>query len=488
MYTTAEELHNASTRYAKRISNIAYTIVDGEAIPIPSLVSRTPGKWTIKKSSSAHVDVIGKVLVVPFGNVAAARAIRIEELLHIRHSPVRDKKFLAKLPKLKVRDDFLQGAEDFRVKKIAYDGTFYRDKRFIKGIKQTAKLAKRTILSNPPDILAGLTGNCPFPFSTIAYSAMAVYPIERGDIFCSLVDTYIKQHELENFFKDKSDPKKFNKKLFDILFEANYSSYWKDKKSNFKNLSKGVKKLATSIEELVSFYELRNLLPAPPPEKTEKEKLEKHDVYSGSITSTILDSISNPFEIINLPLTRRLLFNLKTRTVSQQGFSIRRIENLHLDPFYPPIFAARIHQKSRCPVILLDASGSMCPSSKEIIQVIKHAPGATIAYYSGESNWDGTYGKIVVVSQKGYFCDEKRFSEHFMGNNIIDWPAINWAINTHPGRPIYWITDQGYTWKDTKGFNAKECNVAITSYMRAKGVKFFESVKSFLQHPLTVKK
>ena len=67
-----------------------------------------------------------------------------------------------------------------------------------------------------------------------------------------------------------------------------------------------------------------------------------------------------------------------------------------------------------------------------------------------------------------------------MGNNIIDWPAINWAINTHPGRPIHWITDQGYTWR--KSERETDLNKAVTSFMRAKGVKFSPSVEYFLKY------
>ena len=478
-YTTAEELRNASVRYAKRISKVAYRVVEGEAIPVPSLAAKEPGKWTVEKGMQAGADIGKKHIIVPFGNVAAARAIRIEELMHVRHSPVRDKKALAKLALFGVRDDFLQGAEDYRVKSLAYNNTnYYRDKRFLKGIKQTAKLGFRTILATPPNPLAGLTGSCPFPFSDIAYLAMAMYAIEYGSITRSLTYTYVKQYELENSFADPNDPFNFVTELYNTL-NSSYK-YFKKTRKESKRIDKGTVNFAKAIEEIVTKYEQRNLMPPPPKENNKKEKLEKHETYEGPITPTQLDKLSSPYDVIKLPLTRRLLFNLKTRTVANQGFSIRRIENLHLDPFNPPIFAARINQRVKWPVVLLDASGSMCPSPEEIVKIIKHCPGATIAYYSGSGSRLDGFGKIVVVSEKGYFCEEANFSQHFMGNNIIDWPAINWAINTHPGRPIHWITDQGYTWR--KSERETDLNKAVTSFMRAKGVKFSPSVEYFLKY------
>ena len=82
--------------------------------------------------------------------------------------------------------------------------------------------------------------------------------------------------------------------------------------------------------------------------------------------------------------------------------------------------------------ILLDMSGSMSLEPSDIVKLLKTAPLAQIAGYSGNK----TTGTMWIMAKGGRY--HNGIPEH-PGNNVIDGPALRW-LSQQP-KPRVWISD-----------------------------------------------
>jgi len=87
---------------------------------------------------------------------------------------------------------------------------------------------------------------------------------------------------------------------------------------------------------------------------------------------------------------------------------------------------------------MLDWSGSMSMSSKEVFGLISDAPRKTdVACYSGSSR-EG--GRIIVCAKKGRFIDEVTLNRlKTGGGTVVDGPALSWLCRMP--KPRIWISD-----------------------------------------------
>ena len=89
------------------------------------------------------------------------------------------------------------------------------------------------------------------------------------------------------------------------------------------------------------------------------------------------------------------------------------------------LFSRRIkHKSGGC--VVIDASGSMGATARNLSQLCALVPTATVGYYSGKGS--GGCGDLCVYADK-----EKRFSgvlpeEYMHGGNAVDLPAIRWMM------------------------------------------------------------
>jgi hypothetical protein len=99
----------------------------------------------------------------------------------------------------------------------------------------------------------------------------------------------------------------------------------------------------------------------------------------------------------------------------------------------------RIHKKAKTGSVLIDCSGSMRWSDEALMQVIDAAPAASVAGYSGTSN----YGILNVLAKGGRRIDPSNaYIDRFSGN-IIDGPALEWLAQQP--QPRIWFSDGGAT-------------------------------------------
>lgn len=137
-----------------------------------------------------------------------------------------------------------------------------------------------------------------------------------------------------------------------------------------------------------------------------------------------------------LPLTRRAKGGIgRKRTACNIGRNPRRIGNALVDP------ERRVFDRTRRGnggVVLIDGSGSMSLSHKDILDITENAPGATVAVYATDSQ--NRLPNLFVLAEKGRMV-EKLPERH--GGNGVDGEAIRWAIKQrqHKNAPVIWITD-----------------------------------------------
>jgi len=82
--------------------------------------------------------------------------------------------------------------------------------------------------------------------------------------------------------------------------------------------------------------------------------------------------------------------------------------------------------------ILIDASGSMNFSERQIQQMVEEMPAAVVGVYSGS----GSSGTLRIVAEKGRWTKNVRTPGR---NNLIDLPALEWLAE-QPG-PRIWVSD-----------------------------------------------
>lgn len=103
--------------------------------------------------------------------------------------------------------------------------------------------------------------------------------------------------------------------------------------------------------------------------------------------------------------------------------------------------------------ILIDDSGSMGFTSKDLEEIITAAPAATVALYAGSD----TVGEIRVVAKDGQRAETDALSIREHGGNDIDGPALEWL--GEQSYPRIWITDGGVV-SLSHGFSEKTVEAA----------------------------
>ncbi|MBY0228046.1 MAG: hypothetical protein K2W96_02075 [Gemmataceae bacterium] len=85
--------------------------------------------------------------------------------------------------------------------------------------------------------------------------------------------------------------------------------------------------------------------------------------------------------------------------------------------------------------VVIDASGSMSLSSKQIQAMVECAPGCTVACYSGS----GKGGVLRILAAGGKKVSERWCSPPDGCGNIVDFPALRWAYKQ--AHPRVWVSD-----------------------------------------------
>lgn len=139
-------------------------------------------------------------------------------------------------------------------------------------------------------------------------------------------------------------------------------------------------------------------------------------------------------------LTRHVPGGLgKKRIASNMGRNPRRIGRMFTDP-QKRIFDRKV--KGNGGVVLIDYSGSMALSEKDVLEIMEAAPGCTVACYTTNDYDKDGKPNLWVLGARGRMTTA---IPETRGGNGVDHPALVWAIQQKQNRnaPIVWVTDGG---------------------------------------------
>jgi hypothetical protein len=166
-----------------------------------------------------------------------------------------------------------------------------------------------------------------------------------------------------------------------------------------------------------------------------KQDLEKHKPNRASDSGTWAQ-----LNVKTQNLTRHVPGGLgKRRIATNMGRNPRRIARYLTDP-QKRIFDRKV--KGNGGVVLIDYSGSMALSEKDVLDIMEAAPGCTVACYTTNSMDKDGKPNCWILGEKGRMTTAIPNSR---GGNGVDHPALVWAIQQKQRRnaPVVWVTDGG---------------------------------------------
>lgn len=140
-------------------------------------------------------------------------------------------------------------------------------------------------------------------------------------------------------------------------------------------------------------------------------------------------------EIVLPDLRHRLLGRMKAPgyVPGDKGSVFKYYQRYAVDQ---AVFARKVIKEGGCSV-LIDTSGSMDLDVEDVADIVRMLPGAIVATYNGNVD----EGNLVIVAQKGMWCDEEQLFGADYGGNAIDGPALRWLAEQKG--PRIWVSD-GY--------------------------------------------
>lgn len=133
------------------------------------------------------------------------------------------------------------------------------------------------------------------------------------------------------------------------------------------------------------------------------------------------------------------------------GRQVKRPERLFTDPKM-----RLFEQKRRVQggVVLIDCSGSMKLSTKDVESILLAAPGCTVIAYA--TNWLGDPNTHILADNGKMVAELPRF----FSSNGCDLPALQFALSKrgNPKNPVIWVTD-GIVYRPGLGgeYDQREC-------------------------------
>lgn len=149
-----------------------------------------------------------------------------------------------------------------------------------------------------------------------------------------------------------------------------------------------------------------------------------------------------------VPLTKKLPYKKSYKGHKKSSDMGVVPTNIHRSLIDGNIFSRKIREQTG--TILIDDSGSMHFTQKEIEEIIEHAPASLIAVYAASELGDDP--NIKIVAKNGKYTEDLKFRA---ANNLVDMPALMWLAEQN--EPRIWVSDaqavpiSGGTWEQAAG-------------------------------------
>ncbi len=373
--------------------------------------------WDIIRSSmdrgSPKTCIEARRLMVPFNEEARAEVIRAHEMMHIRLSPPSLEPWLKRGV---ATEQALMLAEECRINRVLQNEGFNPSEHLYDETDEinAYRYAKAKDLAGVIRVVAATHG-------TKTQEAV-LKQIEKAGLENGELETIQGATDLSNTIAELLDNYKYN--------------LTSDKPIGRKTkvpLTRGflvTEKIATVLDKYMEIAEMTKRIPQLRPSRKVQDS-------AAECTAKFGDLVDG-----KASLNRMHNGNLgKVRIASDVGRAPRRIGRLLTDP-YRRVFD-RVKRKSGG-VVLIDWSGSMSLEPKDILTILQHAPGATIAAYAHK---DGSKGvpNFWVLAKDGKMVS-KLPTKHGCGNGV-DGPALRWALKARrfQNEMVLWVCDGAVT-------------------------------------------
>lgn len=404
-------------------------------VAMPEFIGREDiekeGTWEVQAGAAARgeawADLDGKRMRVPYGDDAASRIIRAHELMHVRVSPVDIKSAVEFLDDF--TPDVVVAAEEFRVNtllaKAGFDTSDLRD-----GSESTTgqRLVERGDWNGAVVTLGAMAGT--------KAAADFLRGAKRADPEWAKALREVEKAMIKKLRKTPARSLGATTLYGDTKIPVGFAQY---------------------TREIAAI--LRAALDAGEPGEGEDEGELDADKVKGRVQSTSRKSNKGrgrfaPLILDKIPLTRRVNGNLgRKRVATNMGRNPRRINRMLVDP-QRRVFDRTI--KGLGGVVVIDQSGSMHLSEKDLWSILEAAPGCTVIGYSHHPGSTGE-PNVWVHAEDGKVCEAIRGGN---GGNGVDGPALEFAVKKRKrNEPIIWVcdglvTDADDSWHDNL---AEEC-------------------------------
>lgn len=301
-----------------------------------------------------------------------------------------------------------------------------------------------TIGTMSTDVLATML-NEPSPNSELFSKALSYTNTEAFDNLLLEIENSEVRDLLVNFSAHIRSSYGMNSWRWKQTTEINSSDALRRRRAraNYKDLAKEIDRLSLMGEKHIKAQE-----------KAEQEVGESYEYGNGKEYTDGSDRwyplyVSKP----ELPLAhtgklgRRVMY-------TDTGRAIKNIGRLFSDP-EERIFTRKTRALGA--VVVIDCSGSMSLSEKDIDDMISVSAGATVLCYSSDSRPSHDNPNAYIVARKGR---RVRKLPYFHGGNGVDAPALMYGIKVlreSSRQPVIWISDEMVTGRgDSGGVSLRE--------------------------------
>lgn len=365
--------------------------------------------WTLEeRSTGGHTSREYLVFGSPMTDTPAARGVKVHELAHVRYSPRRANVSQWGMPPITimsvedVRVNMRASLDSPRAKEALEDYDDIKDSPAEETIRSQLEMHQDLRMAICT-VLAAEGFGSKKTISKIMYSlgklgAEATYV---AGVACDILRRYGKRCT-------------FNKTLLAARYIEEYLAA-KSASLGFKRPEDGL-----GLEKLINHLHDKKAL-----------------AYGRGIADALKEKGITPdwgkFLGVDWPIRSRAYRALKRRR--KRRFTDEGV--LISDPCRDIIDGKVFRTKSHLPScsVLIDASSSMELTVGELDEIMKLAPGAIIASYSG----DGEVGKVRVLAAKGMMVGQNNLINQNMIRNTIDFPALKW-LAAQKG-PRIWVSD-----------------------------------------------
>lgn len=418
-----------------------------EIRPLPEMLGRKDkdaGAWRVDTCAPVRgkpmTNVVDKHMIVPVGDEQIDRVIRAHEMAHARFSPAED------FPKWIARGIATESAMtvveevrvNFLIKKAGFDVDLLAD-----GSEKASgvRIAEQADWANAVYIAVGysICGGGK-DFITGVKRVNPAWAKTLREIIKGVEKEFVKAFKTGTLGSTEVDPRHGLAPLGFAHTEriaewvdrlANPPQPEEDEQGNEGEKKDGEPKNDKEGEQKKDGKGGVGATDKPQPKADPKKVKPTQTETGGGVVPSWGELI-----IGTLPLTRKAHGGLgRKRTACNMGRNPRRIGNALADP-EKRVFDR--YKRGNGGIVLIDGSGSMSFSNKDILNITEASPGCTVAVYSADRS--NVKPNLLVLAKDGKMVSELPQRN---GGNGVDGEAIRWAIKQRKraSTPIVWITD-----------------------------------------------